>query len=219
MEKATITNHISETLFTNISMKARENGQPGGVLKDPFSTELMDKLDYDFSKFEGARLSRVGVVVRAQYFDEETKAFIRDNRDKNLIIVHLGAGLDTRYLRIDGAGLPAVFYELDLPAVMDLREQVLPPSHNERIIKASMFETGWMDELAAQKPDAFFLFVMEGVAFYFPEEKIKKLFCDLADRSFGKIFCDLVNVWMIKNAKKHEVMKKMDAKFVFGMDD
>lgn len=120
MEKAAITDHISETLFINISMKARENGQPGGVLKDPFSAELMDKLDYDFSKFEDARLSRVGVVVRAQYFDEETKAFIRNNRDKNLIVVHLGAGLDTRYLRIHGSGLPAVFYELDLPAVMDL---------------------------------------------------------------------------------------------------
>ena len=217
MEKATITNDVSKTLFINIAMKAYEHERADGILKDQFSPELMGKLDYDFSRFASTGMPGIGVVVRAQYLDEETTAFIK--RNKNLVVVHVGAGLDTRFLRINGADRPAVFYELDLPEVMDLREKVLPPAGNERFIKSSMFETAWMDDLAAQHPDGCFLFVIEGVTFYFPEAKIRKLFSYLAERFCGEILCDLLSVWTSKNSKKQDAIKKMKAKFYFGIDD
>lgn len=219
MEKVTITDHISETLFINIPMKAKESEQPQGILKDPFSVELVNKLDYDFSKFASFKMISIGVAVRTQYFDEETAAFINKNQDKNLVVVDVGAGLDTRYLRINGADLPAVFYELDLPEVMDLRERVLPPSGNQRFIRSSMFDTTWMDELAALHAQAHFLFLFEGVVMYFPEERVRKLFSDLADRFYGEILCDLAGVWVSKNSQKHGVLKNMEAKLDFGIDD
>ncbi|WP_321529911.1 class I SAM-dependent methyltransferase [uncultured Desulfuromonas sp.] len=219
MEKVRITDSISETLFINIPMKAGEHARLDGILKDPFSAQLVKRLDYDFSRFASAPLSRIGVVVRARYFDEESMAFLNANKGKNLIVVHVGAGLDTRFLRIDGAGQPAVFYELDLPDVIDLREKVLPPLENEHLIRASMFETDWMDDLSARHPDGHFLFVIEGICMYFPEAKLRQFFRDLAQRFSGEILCDLLNVWMSKNSKKHDVLKKMEAEFAFGIDD
>jgi methyltransferase (TIGR00027 family) len=219
MEKITIKGDVSETLFINIPMKAMESEHPKGILKDPHSVELMSQLDYDFSKFDSAKMSRIGVVVRTQYFDEEAEKFINRNRGANLVVVDVGVGLDTRYFRINGADQPVVFYELDLPEVMELREMVLPPSGNQRYIKSSMFETAWMDELAAKHPEALFLFLFEGVVMYFPEEKIRKMFSDLADRFYGEMICDLVNMWLCKNSKSHDALKKMEARFKFGIND
>ena len=136
-----------------------------------------------------------------------------------MVVVHVGAGLDTRFLRIDGANRSAVFYELDLPDVIDLREKVLPPSANEHLIRASMFETAWMDDLGARHPDGQFLFVIEGICMYFPEAQLRPFFRALAERFCGEILCDVLNVWMSKNSKKHDVLKKMAAEFAFGIDD
>ena len=219
MEKVDLADHVSETLLINIPVKAKEHARADGILNDPFSVELVDKLDYDFSKFDSSPMAATGVVVRTQYFDEETLAFINRNKGRQLVIVHVGAGLDTRYLRIDGSNQPAVFYELDLPDVMGLREKTLPPAENQHIIKASMFDTQWMEDLAADHPDSYFLFVMEGVVFYFSEERIRNFFCDLADRFHGEIFCDLINVWTRERLRKNAVMKNMEAEFVFGIDD
>ncbi len=219
MEKVNITNSISETLFINIPMKSQEHQRTNGILKDPFSVELMDRLDYDFSRFDTNSKPAAGVVVRAQYFDEETAAFIKKNKDKKPVVVHVGAGMDTRFLRISGPDQPAVFYELDLPDVMDLREKVLPSAENEFIIKSSMFETAWMDELAEQHQNSYFLFVIEGVTFYFPENKIKAFFYNLAQRFTGEVQCDLISTWMSKRGKKNEILKKMEARFDFGIDD
>jgi O-methyltransferase involved in polyketide biosynthesis len=219
VEKVTITDNISETLFINIPIKAMENDHPRGILKDPFSAELMSKLDYDFSKITDAKMPSAGVVTRTRYFDEETTVFINRNQGKNLVVVDVGAGLDTRYLRINGADLPAVFYELDLPEVMVLRSKVLPPSGNEHFIGSSMLETAWMDELVTRHPGAYFLFLFEGVVMYFPEEKIRKMFSELADRFSGEVICDLVNVWMRKNSRKHKVLKNMGVEFIFGVND
>ncbi len=219
MEQIHITDAISETLFINIPMKAAEHRRPDGVLNDPYSVELMEKLDYDFSKFDHASRSGVGVVVRASYFDEQTKDFLSRNNDREMVIVHVGAGLDTRFLRIDGAKHPATFYELDLPDVMDLREKVLPPAENENIIKASMLETEWMDDLKSKHPNAYFFFVIEGVIFYFPEKQVRQLFCNLADRFSGEILCDIISVWLSKRSKKNNILKDMKATFDFGIND
>lgn len=43
------------------------------------------------------------------------------------MVVNIGCGLDTRYQRIKEKK-NAVFYELDLPEVMALRERLLPPA-------------------------------------------------------------------------------------------
>lgn len=40
VEKVTIANDVSETLFINIAMKAYEHERANGILKDQFSLEL-----------------------------------------------------------------------------------------------------------------------------------------------------------------------------------
>lgn len=208
--------NISETLFITIKMKALENELENGILKDKYSSELYKKLDYDFSKFPNKGLSRIGVCVRARYFDNKVKNYINNN--KNVVVIFVGAGLDTRYFRINANNLNAVFYELDLDDVISLRKKVL---RNEKVnyISNSMFETVWMDELKQKHQNAKFLFIVEGVFMYFDKALIKKFFIDLATRFEGQILCDMLSDWASKNSNKHDIIKNMESKFKFGIND
>lgn len=54
---------------------------------------------------------------------------------------------------------------------------------------------------------------------YFPKKKLRILFSDLAERFSGEILCDLRRVWVSKNSHRHDALKKMDARFAFGIND
>lgn len=216
MSKISIKDSVSDTLFINVKMKALEHELKNGILKDEHSLRLYRELDYDFSKFPSRGLSRVGVCVRARYFDDEVKSYIQ--KSENLVVVFVGAGLDTRYFRIDAKNLNATFYELDLDEVISLRKEVLEAS-GVTYIASSMFETSWMDELKKSHEKAKFLFVVEGVLMYFEKSLVKQFFIDLASRFHGRIICDMMSTWASKNSSKHDIIKDMDAKFKFGVDD
>ena len=133
----------------------------------------------------------------------------------------VGCGLDARHERVGDIGKNIPFYELDLPDVIALRKQMMPPAENEILLPASAFETDWMDTLQTQYPHASFLFVIEGVLMYFTKSQVKKLFKDLAARfSGGEIVFDIGSTWMSRNSKKHhDVIKHMRAQFDYGCDD
>ena len=79
------------------------------ILNDKAAEGLADTLKYDYSRFNGAKLSEVGCVVRGWYFDRAVQRFIETH--PNPVVVNVGCGLDTRFQRI-GSG-KAVFYDMD----------------------------------------------------------------------------------------------------------
>ncbi|WP_109078007.1 class I SAM-dependent methyltransferase [Aggregatibacter kilianii] len=210
---------VSETLLIPLYMRYHESLKPDPIIHDEEAMRLIPQIDYDFSKFDTAIRSSVGSAIRAVYLDEVTKTFIQ--RHQQPIIVMIGCGLDSRNKRVGDIGNHVPFYELDLPDVIALRRQLLPPADNEILLAASALETDWMDELRTQHPHASFLFVIEGVLMYFSEAQVKKLFKDLAARfSGGEIAFDIGSTWMSRNSQKHhDVMKHMRAQFDYGCDD
>lgn len=223
MLKTKINNSLKDTIADNLyiplAMKCRETQRKDTFFSDPFSCEIMEMIDYDFSKYKNAIRSSVGVALRANYFDEIVKAFIHSNH--NPVIVHIGCGLDTRFLRT-GAYLcnEMFFYELDLPEVMEMRRRLLAESKNNRYISASMLETGWMDILAERHHDAKFMFVAEGVFRYFETQQVKSVVQNIAQRFHNsKIVFDAVNSWMCRYSHLLDSLKLTRAIFKFACDD
>jgi O-methyltransferase involved in polyketide biosynthesis len=223
MEQKTIQNtikdNVADTLYIPLCMKCRETRKPDPFFRDPVACELVDRLDYDFSKYNRAVRSSVGVAIRAKYFDDVTVEFIQSH--KNPVVVHIGCGLDTRYQRIGkDVTQKAMFYELDIPEAIELREQLLPASGNDVYLKNSMFETGWMDDIKAQHPQGAFLFVVEGVFMYFEKEQVKSVLVNLAQRfPGGHILFDVTNSWMCKNSHRHDSVKLTNSPFRLALDD
>lgn len=81
----------------------------------------------------------------------------------------VGCGLDARRQRLGRLAETAVFYELDIEEVIDVRRKLMPALENEQFIVSSTVETKWMDELVAKHPNGNFIFIIEGVLMYFGE--------------------------------------------------
>ena len=160
---------VAETLLIPLYMRAKESRRDNPILYDKAAEWLADSLEYDYSQFDGAKLSEVGCVVRGWYFDCAVRRFIEAH--SRPVVVNVGCGLDTRFQRIgDGK---AVFYDLDLPEVITLRRELIPEQPGNVYIAASLLETDWMDDLRRKHPEAEFIFIVEGVLMYFYEKQVK----------------------------------------------
>lgn len=141
---------VAETLLIPLYMRAKESRRDNPILNDKTAERLAVSLEYDYSQFDGAKLSEVGCVVRGWYFDRAVRRFIETQ--PNPVVVNVGCGLDTRFQRIGDR--KAVFYDMDLPEVIALRRQLIPEQPGNIYIAASLLETDWMDDLLRKHPDS-----------------------------------------------------------------
>lgn len=131
-------------------------------------------------------------------------------------IVFLGAGLETAYDRIGNK--EALFYQLDLPDVIKVREELLGKGENEGLLSGDLFALEWLKEIDCTLPT---LLVVAGVFQYFHKEKIleflRKLKTLLSD---WEIAFDATNPTGLKYANKY-VRKtgNTKAEMYFGLDD
>ena len=208
MEKIEFEGTVSETLLINLYFRSKENEETTPILKDEFSGDVVSKIDYDFAKFDRSTLSRVGTVIRARFFDDCILKFTREH--PTAVIVQVGAGLDTRPLRLAPVCSEATFYDLDLPDVIALRDKLVPKAPRNYSLACSMLETAWMDELAKKHAGAKFVFVLEGVSMFFEKPIFREFFLNLAARFSGLVLVDLLNDFATKmNTRKHDTLKFM----------
>jgi O-methyltransferase involved in polyketide biosynthesis len=211
-------NTVEETLLIPLYMRAKESVRKNSILKDEISCKLVSNIDYDFSIFDKAAMSSLGCVIRSRHFDKKVQEFIF--REKDPVVINAGCGLDTRYHRLKCKD-NVVFYDLDLPDVIKLREKLLPPAGPANIyITASLTETDWMDMLKEKHAGCSFIFILEGVIMYFYENQVKSILGNLASRfPGGEIHLDVCGTMFTKNNVKHDTLKHTKAVFLCGIND
>ncbi|WP_421919416.1 class I SAM-dependent methyltransferase [Marinifilum sp.] len=216
--KNTLQDNIADTLYITLYMKALETKKKDPILYDEKACEMYEAIDYDFSKYNKAIRSSVGVVVRSNHFDEQVRDFI--SRKLNPVVVILGCGLDARYERLKDCNKDAMFYELDIAEVIQFRKKLLPESENNKYISSSMFDTDWMDYIKEKHPKNPIIFIIEGVVMYFDESDLKEFYFNLSERfTKSEIHFDIVSKWLSKHSHRHDSLKHSKAKFEFGLDD
>jgi len=110
---------IQETLLLPLWGRAYETRKNRPRLIDENAVEIIQKIDYDFSNIEKTQsMSQHGWVARSLHTDKVAHEFIEKHPKAS--IVNIGCGLDTTFSRIDNGKI--MFYELDLPDVIDLRK-------------------------------------------------------------------------------------------------
>lgn len=217
MKKVDFKSIVAETLLIPLYMRAKESRRKDAILRDEMAEYLVENIEYDYSRFDGAKMSEIGCVVRGRYFDDAVQRFIASH--KNPIVVNVGCGLDTRYQRI-GKHEQVLFYELDLPEVIELRKTLIPEPERDKYIAGSLLEEKWIDELRTKHPEGNFIFVIEGVLMYFHEEQVKKLLSRLAIRfGGGEIWFDVCGTIMTKGAVKPDSLRGHEAQIRSGLSN
>jgi len=72
---------VPETMLITLWAKATETNRPDALLRDPKAVEIMNRIDYDFTKFRGGTMSQVGCCIRADLIDREAKKFLEAHPD------------------------------------------------------------------------------------------------------------------------------------------
>lgn len=159
---------------------AVEQREVSPLLHDPLSSQMVAGIDADWSRIGLSRGDLVQIVARAREFDR----FARDvlARDPAATVVHIGCGLDTRFQRVDNSSVR--WYDLDLPAVIDLRRRLVPESARDHYLATSVFDPAWMDDIVVE-PGSTAMFVAEAVLPYFEPHQVRALVRRLRDRFPG----------------------------------
>ena len=133
---------MQESLYLTLCGRALDNHLPHPILGDPMATQLVRKLGYDCGRFRLSASPILNIALRAKKLDEVARQFI--SRHPNAVGLDLGAGLDTRVVRI--APPPTVdWYDVDYPEVITARRQLLPARANAHTIGADLTDPTWLD--------------------------------------------------------------------------
>ena len=151
-----------------------------------YSHLLGDLLDSDFSE-KGRRMeSAAGLfgaleVAQRQY---DLACEVRDylKAHPRAAVVNLGCGLDDTFRKCDNGTCKG--YNIDMPDVIAIRDQLLPAAGRERNLGYDLNEDAWMEEIDAEDGAVFFA---AGVFYYFKTEDVRALFRKLARRFPGAV--------------------------------
>jgi O-methyltransferase involved in polyketide biosynthesis len=179
---------VSETILPCLWGRAQLSKQYSSLFYDAKAIELVEKIDYDFSAsdipFEDI-LSNISLegglpllslfTLRAKQFDDKIKTYITEYPRAS--IVNIGAGLDTTFYRVDNGSIH--WYDLDLPAVIDVRKQVLPEPDRVTYIAKSLLDPSWCKDVKHTGEEVFMM--AGGVLSWLEESQVKQFFSMLAD--------------------------------------
>ncbi|NVB84317.1 MAG: class I SAM-dependent methyltransferase [Kofleriaceae bacterium] len=185
-----------QTLLVTLYGKALDSRAAQPILGDTYARDVVDHLDYDFSRLHVPRGAEVSLPVRAKHFDNWTREFLASH--PRATVLHLGCGLDSRVLRVDPE--PGVrWYDVDYPEVIELRRRLYPgragsaananldrtigsdgtAAASYEMIGSSVTDLRWLDQIPTGEP---VIVVAEGLVEYLRPDAGLELFRLITER-------------------------------------
>ncbi len=200
-----------ETLLITLYARA----QPGNPLFfDPMAQDIMNRVDYDFTRLHVPYKTVILVCQRAKKLDAVTRDFMAEHPGG--VVLQLGCGLDNRFWRVDNGHVN--WYDLDMPSVAELRRQFFTESERYHLIAASVTDMEWMDTVASGGQAV--LVVAEGLLMYLDETNVRRLVLRLHETFAGcRLIADVFSRLAARSAARHPSLKSTGATLGWGMDD
>jgi O-methyltransferase involved in polyketide biosynthesis len=202
-----------QTMLATFYAKALDAGLEKPILGDRWARDIVERLDYDWSKTTITARKSPAVTTRSAHFDTWVRQFLAVHPDA--AVLHLGCGLDSRYYRLDpGPGVE--WFDIDYPAVADLRTQLFPPREHCHIVAASVTDPAWLAEVPADRP---MLMIGEGLTMYLTEaDGVALLRRIVAHAPSGELQFDAFSRFGIKAQWTNTVVTRAGAKLYWGID-
>jgi O-methyltransferase involved in polyketide biosynthesis len=205
---------VPETLLIPLYIRAKEAKRPDSMLKDEQAIEMVQRINYDFSRIKLQGHDELGLVLRVREFDRFARDFLAARPDG--VVIHIGCGLDTRFERVDNGRVE--WYDLDLPEVIELRRKLIRDEGGRyHLLDCSVFDPAWIEKVSALRPRPF-LFIGEGIFPYFEAEQIKSLVLKLqAIFPNAELVFDAHTPWVIHTDNLQLLFSRMKARLRFAL--
>ena len=191
-------NTVQETLIIPLYARRMCSELYPALYRDETALRLVDAVDYDFSalrKKSRSLMQRFGfleVAMRQNDLAFEVRDYLKDHPDA--AVVNLGCGLDNTGRSCDNGSCK--LYNLDLPDVIAVRNELLPAGEREENIPCDLNDTAWFDKIDASGGAVFFA---AGVFYYFLKEQVKTLAQAMAEAFPGAVLAfDAANEKAVK---------------------
>jgi O-methyltransferase involved in polyketide biosynthesis len=208
---------VQRTLFMPVWARAVETQKNKPILIDKTSIEIIDSVDFDFSQMSEnmPEISQIAWIARCKRFDLIVKDFIKKHPDGT--VVNIGCGLDTSYERINDSSI--LWYDLDLPDVIELKKKFLKETDKRKFISHSFLDTSWFDDIVVKDK---VLFISTGVFVYFEETEIKEFIIRFVDKfNDPELFFDVTSPKGVEIANQVIQKSGLDSRsfFKWGLTD
>ena len=209
-EKINVTG-VPETMIQTLYARAKETRKNNGKIKDEIAVEIVEKLDYDFSKADQDKTMAYGVVARTIVLDQMVEQYLNTHPDT--IVINIACGMDTRCYRMKGKYLR--WYNIDLPETMKIRSRFLTENGPVYQIAKSAMDPSYADNITYQKENV--LVVIEGLSMYLCEKDIRQMF-SVIEKSFQKatVMMEIMSPFMVQHIKEKSI-EGSNAKFTWGI--
>ena len=202
----------AEPMLQSFYARAKYSRTKNHKFYDAKATELVEKIDYDFSKAEKDSTMSDGVIARTIVFDELVKDFIDKNPD--CTVVNIACGLDTRFYRMDNGKI--TWYNVDLPETIEVRDAIYGESGRVSTIGISALDPAWAEKVTKRGK---MLFVIEGLSMYLTSEENAQMLSVIRDNfDNATVFFETISKRWVNGEKAEKSIQETGAKFVFGAD-
>ena len=205
---------VEETGLLPLGARAAETQRSDAIMEDAKAVARLRDIDYDFKHFAHDWKSQLAVAVRTRLLDDAVTSFIEKN--PNALVINLGAGLDSRFHRLDNGSL--LWYELDLPNVMEVRRRYFQESERYRFIESSVLDFAWIAEI--QQNDRPVLIVAEGLLMYFARYQVRDLIRHLV-RAFpgAEMLLEVLAFGALGMTHYHDTLWRFNASLQWSLAD
>lgn len=206
---------VSETLFVPLMGRIYAAKHHKDVLYDEKTLALADDLPPEANIGGQDEYTYLASATRSKNMDHYVQEFLLHHPSG--VVINVGCGLECIYDRVDNG--EALFFELDLPEVLELRSKYFPAQERDRYLPYSMFDYRWQDEVKAASTGPY-LVVAAGLFYYFKEEQVIDFIEHLDNLDKTELVFEICSSAGLKVSQRY--MKKMgkeDAEMFFAVDD
>ena len=205
-------NGVAETMLLTFYARAQYSKSPKHAFYDAKAVELVDQLDYDFSRASKDTAMGSGTIARTIVFDELVRAFLQQHPDAT--VVNIACGLDTRVYRMDNG--QCSWYNLVLPETIHVRDQIFQEQGRISTVGKSVLDPTWPEAIARRGT---MLVVIEGLSMYLQPEEVALMLRIIHD-NFENAYVMLETTspfWVQKQAIEKSV-QETGAVFTWGVN-
>lgn len=202
-----------QTMLATFYAKALDADLPEPILNDTHARDIVDRIDYDWSRTMITAKRSPAVTTRSAHFDSWARVFLAEH--PQAVVLHLGCGLDSRFLRLNpGPGVE--WYDIDYPEVAGLRRKLYPKHDHYHVISASVTDPAWIADIAGDRP---VLAIGEGLTMYLKQDDGIALLRRIVDHfPSGEIQFDAFNTFGIKTQWSNAVVRRSGATLYWGIN-
>jgi len=207
----------SLSIFKSLKMTCKETIQDEPIIEDWQACSIANKINCDYFNEKINTKERIESALVRKHYDSTVSSFIK-NKKKPIIII-LGCGFDTRYSRINEDTKQFIFYQIDTPEVISIRETIIPSTENDKNIQQPLLSEKWIKSITKKHKDGNFMIIIEQLLIHFSKKDIEFLFkkisenftnCEIHfDTETNLIYSDSISI-LNKLSTKYNTLKLPD---------